>query len=146
MAYATQDDLVPLRLTAKDLTELTDDDGTGEINTDIVNGALTEASGRVESYCRRRYATPLQASEVVKGLTIDIAIYLLFSRRRETRVSETVQQRYDQAMTLLRDISTAKASLDQPVAATPQTSMAGPEISDKDRCLTFREDNIKGFV
>lgn len=153
MAYATQGDLVPLRLTQKDLTELTVDNPSGDPATDaattasITSAALSEASGRVDSYCRARYATPLQQSEDVKSLTLDIAIYLLFSRRRETRMSETVQERFQQAMAFLKDISTAKASLDQPATATaPQSSLAGPEISDKDRNLRFSDCQIEGFV
>jgi len=147
MAYATQFDLVPLRMTVKDLTELTDDDNTGEINASIVAAALEEASGRVESYCRMRYLTPLQQSDDVKALTLDIAVYLLFSRRRETTVGETVQQRFDQAISFLKDIAAAKASLDQPsTALQPQASLGGPTISEKDRHLHFGDKNIEGFV
>lgn len=147
MAYATQSDLCPLRLTAKDLMELTDDDNTGEINAAIVAAALEEASGRVESYCRMRYATPLQQSDDVKALTLDIAVYLLFSRRRETSVGETVKQRFDQAIAFLKDIAAAKASLDQPASAPqPQSSLGGPTISERDRHQVFRERNIEGFI
>jgi len=146
MAYATQDDLVPLRMTEKDLTELTDDDFSGEINAEIVTGALERASGIVDSYCRGRYATPLQTSDQVVGLTLDIAVYLLFGRRRTQSVTETVQKNYDQAMQFLRDVSTLKASLDQPSGAAPQTSLAGPSISEKDRHLVFNERNLEGFV
>jgi phage gp36-like protein len=153
MAYATQGDLVPLRMSQKDLTELTVDTPSGDPATDaattagITAAALEEASGRVDSYCRARYVTPLQQSDDVKSLTLDIAQYLLFSRRRETRISDTVQQRFEQAIAFLKDISTAKASLDQPATVqTPQGSMAGPEISKKDRHLVFREENIEGFV
>jgi phage gp36-like protein len=146
MAYATQSDLVPVRMTAKDLTELTDDDNTGTINTALVTAILEEASGRVESYCRGRYATPLQASDDVKSLTLDIAVYLLFSRRRETNVGETVQARFNQAIAFLKDIAAAKASLDQPATGQPQTSLAGPQISNKDRHLHFSDRNIEGFV
>jgi phage gp36-like protein len=147
MAYAIQADLVPLRMTVKDLTELTDDDNTGEINTAIVTAALEEASGRVESYCRNRYITPLQQSDDVKALTLDIAVYLLFSRRRETGIGETVQQRFDQAIAFLKDIAAAKASLDQPVTALqPQTSLGGATISERDRHLRFDERNLEGFV
>ena len=147
MPYATQDDLVPLRLTQKDLIELTDDDDTGAVNTAIVSAALEEASGRVDSYCRARYVTPLQQSDDVKSLTLDITVYLLFSRRRETRISETVKDRYDQAMAFLKDISTAKASLDQPASSqTPQASLAGPEVSQKDHHLRFSDRHIEGFV
>lgn len=147
MAYATQDDLVPLRLTQKDLIELTDDDNTGEVNADIVTAALTEASGRVDSYCRIRYVTPLQQSEDVKALTLDIAIYVLFSRRREIGISEAVAQRYQDAISFLKDISAGKASLDQPATApSPQSSLAGPEISCKDQHLRFSDCEIEGFV
>ncbi len=146
MAYATQADLVPLRMTAKDLTELTDDDNTGTINTSLVSAVLEEASGRVESYCRNRYATPLQASDDVQSLTLDIAVYLLFSRRRETNVGETVKTRFDQAIAFLKDIASSKASLDQPISDQPQTSMGGPQISAKDRHLAFSDRNIEGFV
>lgn len=153
MAYATQADLVPLRMTQKDVTELTVDVPSGNAQTDaevtssIVSAALEEASGRVDSYCRARYVTPLQQSDDVKSLTLDIAVYLLFSRRRETRIADTVQQRFDQAIAFLKDISNAKASLDQPATQqTPQSSAAGPQISEKDRRLTFSERNIQGFI
>jgi phage gp36-like protein len=153
MAYAIQADLVPLRMSQKDLTELTVDVPSGVPTTDaattasVTSMALEEASGRVDSYCRARYVTPLQQSDDVKSLTLDIAQYLLFSRRRTTKITETVQQRFDQAIAFLKDISNAKASLDQPASAqTAQSSIAGPELSRKDHRLTFREDNIEGFI
>lgn len=153
MAYATQSDLIPLRMTQKDLTELTVDMPSGNPTADaattasITSAALEEASGRVDSYCRARYVTPLQQSDDVKALTLDIAIYLLFSRRRTTKITETVQQRFDQAIQFLKDISAVRASLDQPASAqTPQGSLAGPEVSKRDECLIFRDKNIEGFV
>lgn len=153
MPYATQADLVPLRMTQKDLTELTVDVPSGNAATDaaatasVTSAALEEASGRVESYCRNRYITPLQQSDDVKALTLDIAVYLLFSRRRETKMGETVQTRFDQAIAFLKDISTARASLDQPITALqPQTSLGGPEVSNKDRNLRFSDHQIEGFV
>ncbi|MDR3723269.1 MAG: DUF1320 domain-containing protein [Terracidiphilus sp.] len=146
MAYATQDDLVPLRMTVKDLTELTDDDGTGEINTDIVTAALAEASGIVDSYCRTRYTTPLQTDQNIVSLTLDLTVFILFKRRRQTKINETVQTARDAAISFLKDVAACRASLDQPSGATPQSSSAGPAISQKDYELVFREDHLKGFV
>lgn len=150
MAYATQDDLVPLRLTPKELVELTDDSesdtdpGAGQVNTKIVDGALTEASGRIESYCRLRYITPLQPSETVKGLCLDITVYLLFTRRRTTKPNETVNQNYQTAIQFLRDISTGKASLDQPAtAALPQTPSTGVTVTQKPQ--SFSDCNLQGW-
>ena len=153
MPYATQADLVPLRLSEKDLSELTVDTPSGNPDTDaavtasITSAALEEASGRVESYCRGRYQTPLQQSDDLKSLTLDITLYLLFSRRREKTVAQTVQDRFDQAISFLKDIASGKAFLDQPVSATaPQSTLAGPQVSHKDRHLRFSDRDLGGFV
>lgn len=152
MAYATQSDLTPRRMTSDDLAELCIDDSTvdpgsaegqGIIST-VAGQILEEASGRVDNYCRGRYVTPLQVSDTVKGLTLDIAVYLLFTRRRDARVNEVVKNNYQDALALLKDIANAKASLDQQ-SGSPQTSTAGPMISSHDRHLAFDEHNIDGF-
>jgi phage gp36-like protein len=145
MAYATQDDLVPLRLTQKDLIELTDDDDSGLVNAAIVTAALEEASGRVESYCRQRYVTPLQPSDDVKALTLDITVYLLFSRRRESRIGDTVQQRFDQAIAFLKDISNGKASLDQPLSAVQPQSGSGEAVVTR-KPERFSDSNLDGYT
>jgi phage gp36-like protein len=150
LAYATQDDLVPLRMTEQELVELTDDSetdedpGAGEVNVTIVGGALTEASARIDSYCRQRYITPLQQSDTIKGLTLDIAQYLLFTRRRTTKPNETVAERYLDAINFLKDIASGKASLDQPVGATqPQRSSGETLVTSKRQ--TFDDDNLCGW-
>ncbi len=149
MAYATQDDLVPLRLTLRDLVDLTDDTesesdpGHGEVNTSIVDKALVEASARVDSFCGQRYRLPLQASETVKGLTLDIAVFLLFTRRRETQPTETVSMRYADAMKLLMAISNGKATLDQPVNAQAQGS-SGEAVVTRIPDI-FSDSNLRGW-
>ena len=150
MQYATQDDLVPLRMTLTDLVELTDDtesddeEGAGEVNTAVVTGKLVEASGMVDAYCRQRYVTPLQASEMVKSLTLDIAIYKLFTRRRTTKPNETVAQVYEQAVKFLKDVAAGAASLDQPATATqPQQGSGGATVSRKPQAFDNR--NLGGW-
>jgi phage gp36-like protein len=151
MPYATQSDLVPLRITQKELVQLTDDAASGQANAALVTAALEEASGKIDSYCRNRYATPLQASDSVKGLCLDIASWLLFSRRRNIKMAETVQTRYDEAMAFLKDISTGKAQLDQPSGATPQSALGGPVVAaagriPEDKDARFRDEELKGFI
>ena len=152
MAYAAQSDLVPpgTRMSLKDLIGLTDDNKTGQVNAAVVNAILEEASGTVDSYCRNRYVTPLQSSDVVKARTLDIAVYLLFSRRREVKIGEVVRQRYVDAIAFLKDVSAGKAQLDQPTGDPPQQSTAGPVIASgrsvpKDRDLRFGDHNLKGY-
>lgn len=143
MAYAAQSDLCPARITERELGQLTADDGSGTIDTDIVSAVLEDASARIDSYCRARYQTPLQASDTVTSLTLDIALYLLFTRRRNTKSNETVRQNYQDAIALLKDISAGKAQLDQPANATAQTMAGGAQVSRKPQ--RFAEPNIEGF-
>ena len=147
MAYAQQSDLTSLRMTATELVQLTDDDNTGEVDSDIVSAALQEASGKIDSYCRNRYVTPLQQSDSVTALCLDIATYILFSRRRNANPKEIVRQRYEDAIAFLKDIASGKAQIDQPAAAQiPQSAATGPQISERDHHLRFREKEIEGFI
>ena len=147
MAYAAQSDLVPLRLTQNELVQLTDDSNTGQVNAPLVSAALEEASGMVDSYCRSRYVTPLQVGDDVKAKTLDLAVYLLFSRRRNAKMTETIRQRYEDAMSFLKDIATGRATLDQPASqAAQQSSTAGPQISERDHRLVFRDRHLEGLV
>jgi phage gp36-like protein len=146
MAYAAQSDLTPLRLTAAELVQLTCDDNSATVNAATVSAALEEASGMVDSYCRARYQTPLQPDDDIKGKTLDIAVYLLFKRRRNAKPNEIIRQNYEDAIAFLKDVSMGKASLDQPIGDTPQTSLAGPTISHGDRHLKFSDRNMEGFV
>ena len=111
-----------------------------------VAAALEEASGKVDSYCRGRYQTPLQADDDVVGLTLDIAVYLLFSRRRNAKMAETVRQRYEDAINFLKDVAASRASLDQPLGDTPQQGSGGPTVSCGDHHLQFSDHHLKGFV
>lgn len=142
MAYATQADLVPRRLANQELIELTNDAGGTIVVDSVVTGILTEASAKVDSYCGQRYTIPLQTSEQVKGLTLDIAVHLLFQRRR--RQPEEVVRAYDNAIAFLRDVAAGRASLDQPTGATPQAGSGDvkkTEVEEK-----FSDTNLQGYV
>jgi phage gp36-like protein len=142
LPYAVQADLTPRRLTAAELAQLTDDVRGSEINVAVVTQVLTEASGKIDSYCRLRYNVPLQSSEQIKGLTLDIAEYLLFARRR--RITDDVRQRYDDAIAFLKDVSAGRAALDQPATATQQTG--GGPVLETQKEEKFSDDNLEGFI
>jgi phage gp36-like protein len=145
MPYLTQNDLLQ-RMTLSQLAQLTDDSGTKppSVNATVVDGAMEEASGKVDGYCRNKYATPLQQSDQVTAIARDIAVYLLFSRR-PGQAPESVRERYSDALALLKDISVGKAVLDQPTGATAQTINAGP-VLPKCNGLRFTDKKIDGFV
>jgi phage gp36-like protein len=142
MSYATQADLVPRRLTQSSWCELTNDAGGNTVDATNVTNILTEASALVDSYCVNRYTIPLQPSEQVKGLVLDIAVYKLFQRRR--RMPQEVNDAYAATIKFLQDVSTEKAGLDQPTGALPQTLERNRGRRRKDE--RFSDDNLKGFV
>jgi len=144
MPYITQNDLLQ-RMTLQQLTQLTDDAKTGQPSETVVSGVLEEASGKVDSYVRSRYTTPLQPCDTATTIARDIAVYLLYSRR-PGQMPETVRQRYEDAMASLKDIASGKAVLDQPAGSpVPQSTTAGPVKPQRNE-LRFTDCNMEGFV
>ncbi|MGH9580723.1 MAG: gp436 family protein [Terriglobales bacterium] len=142
MQYAAQSDLSPRRLTAKELIELTDDSGSGQVDAATVSDVLTEASATVDSYAAQRYQVPLQLSEQVKGMTLDIAVYKLFQRRR--RVAEDVRRAYEDALAFLKLVAEGKAALDQP-AGIPAQQSGGPAVATEKE-EKFTDEHLDGYV
>jgi len=143
MSYAVQADLLQ-RVTAAELVQLTDDTRSGSVNATIVTNALIEATGQIDSYVRARYQTPLQTSSTATRLCRDIAVYLLYQRRPQ-QMKETVRDAYNDAVSFLKDISTGKAQLDQPVGApTPQTPTGGA-VKPTNSHLRFGGHNLEGW-
>lgn len=144
MAYATQNDLLQ-RVTLAQLTQLTDDAKTGSPSAAVVSSALEEASGLVEAYCRGRYVTPLQMSDAITSMVRDICVYSLFSSRLH-QMPSTVRQRYEDAIALLKDISSGKAALDQPTSASGPQAVATDFTQPTQTALRITDDQIVGFV
>src|SRR6266704_1385566 len=142
MAYAVQADLSPRRIPNAELLQLTDDTNSGVVNAQMVTDILDEASAQIDSYCRVRYTVPLQASSQVKGLCLTIAEYLLYLRR--TRMKDEVRQAYEDAIAFLKDVDRGNAGLDQPVAATPQSSGGDVQVTQKPE--RFSDSALGGFI
>ena len=135
MAYATQADLLN-QLTEQELIELTDDASTGAVDAAKVNAAIAKGDADIDGYCRGRYALPLVASEKVKSLSVDLAIYYLEQRRRSIR--EVTQQAYDNAVDYLEKVAKGTVALDQPPSSVQTTEL---DVVTPDR--TEQEDKLK---
>jgi phage gp36-like protein len=142
MSYAVKADLSPRRISNAELIQLTDDTNSGVVNDALVSDILDEASAVVDSYAGQRYGVPLQTSLQVKGLTLSIAEYLLYLRRK--RMKQDVRQAYEDSISFLRDVSTGKARLDQPVAATQQSGAGDVQTTAKPE--KFSDRNIAAYV
>lgn len=140
MPYCTEADLLN-QLTQAELVQLTDDAGTGSVDSAKVDAALAAASATIDAYAGARYTLPLQTSEKVKQLCVDLAIYELEKRRR--RVREATLAARDAALSFLRDLARGRAVLDQPTGAQPQASEADVKKTEQERA--FSDEKLEGF-
>jgi len=140
MPYCTQADLLN-QLTPEELIQLTDDAATGSVDTAKVDAALAAAAATIDAYAGARYTLPLQTSEKIKQLCVDLSVYELEKRRR--RVREATLAARDAALSFLRDLARGRAVLDQPAGAQPQTSEA--DVKKTDATRTFSDDNLEDF-
>ena len=140
MAYCTQADILN-QLTSAELIQLTDDAGSGSVDAAKVDAALNAASATIDAYAGARYTLPLQISEKIKQLCVDLAIYELEKRRR--RIREATLAARDAALSFLRDLARGRAVLDQPAGAQPQSTEADVQTTDQDRA--FSDENLEGY-
>lgn len=121
MAYATLDDLLALQPQSV-LLQLTDDDDDGGFvrrqrrpNAALrnVESAISEAAAVVDAYIGGRYRVPIgdPVPNIVTQITANLALCLLYDRRRELDAPKGIEERRERCMSLLRDIREDKASI-----------------------------------
>jgi len=123
MAYITNAD-IELRLGGDAYVQLTDDDGGGVADEEVVNEARLGAEGEVDSYLARRFAVPVdvlahpELKGVLASLCLDLAEYRL--RARRPPVAEDVVRRRQEAVAWLEAVAGGRIEL--PAVSAP----AGP--------------------
>jgi len=109
MAYCTKADILE-QLEEDVLIQLTDDDDAGVVDEGKVTRAIADADAEIDSYCGTKYDVPFSTVPVMlRKMSVDIAIYNLYARRRGA--PEDRKERYDDAISFLKDISKGIASL-----------------------------------
>jgi phage gp36-like protein len=118
MTYATQTDLSD-RFGATELAQRTNRvDGT-TIDTVVLGRALADADAEIDGYLATRYTLPLASTPVVLvRLAADMARYRLY----DDGVPTTVLQRYQDAVSLLKRLSSGEVQL---AGATPVVATGG---------------------
>lgn len=97
----------------EDITELTDDEGTGAEIAARVSEAILKADTIIDSYCRGKHTLPFSpVPQFIEQLSVELAIYFLYKRRRLNEMDEGVQTSYNEAMKMLRDISKGIIKID----------------------------------
>jgi len=93
---------------------------------EAVGHALDMASTEIDTHLSARYRLPLaNAPAALKLPTINIAIYTLANRH--TFLTQTIRERYEDAIALLKRIADGKAGLgmDEPVIETGEGASDG---------------------
>lgn len=132
MSYATKQNLID-RYGSDELLQLTDRTNIGSIDDIVITRALVDADAEINGYLATRYTLPLLPVPTgLEKLACDIARYRLY----EDRVTETVAQRYKDAIRFLQEVSSGKASLGPDAANAQPVATGGPSSSGGDRVFT----------
>lgn len=110
MAYATLTD-IERQIDSADLIQLTDDERTGDVDTDVVTRAIADADEEIDGYIGSRLAVPLDpVPGIIRKMSVDIAIYNLYSRRR-AEIPEARRDRYNDAIRFIRSVAKGEISM-----------------------------------
>lgn len=133
MAYSTENDLLSM-IPVKELAELTTDSGDTP-DSQVVADAISRADAEIDSYVGIRYTLPLTVvPDQLKGLSIDMALYHLYSRRS---VAPTVRrQKYEAALSFLKLVAAGEAVVEGASGLLTETTQVGSEFSSSPRVFS----------
>jgi phage gp36-like protein len=134
MAYTNLANLI--KAVSEDrLIELTDDNDTGVVDTDVIDDVLDQVEELISSKISGRYTTPLAdpVPKLIVSVANDLAIYELHKRRLNLDMPESLEQQRKNAMKILDDIRKKALHLSaNELAVTTDTSgHAGLRASDR---------------
>lgn len=117
-------------ISAQRLIELTDDNDTGAVDEDIVNGKIEKATNLINGYAKPRYTIPIDpVPGLIKDLCAEITIYLLFCRRES--VPEEWSLIYKSAIGKLKDISAGRISLGSNEVQESEVEFTNKTVDDR---------------
>lgn len=136
MSYVTYDDIV-MRVGPALLVQLTDDEGTGEVNVDVVDEAADGAVGEVHSHLAHRYAVPIDperyphAVSWLRSLVLDLVEHRLHARRPPMPVSVTARR--EAAVVWLERLAAGAVDLpaDTSITAAPGKGLRAATAGDE---------------
>lgn len=140
MSYATLDDLKKA-LNEAVLIDLTDDAGSGVIDTDVIDNSLEAADVEIDAYLGDRgYSLPLApVPPIVAKLAVDLAVFNLYSRRQGP--PDHWQARYNNAIKMLTRIQAGDIGLGNGDPKASESDQA--EVVSEERIFT--RDTLKNF-
>lgn len=137
--YATVTDL-STRLSQREIIQLTNPNTVGAIavNDVVANAAIADGQGLVDSYLGQRVTLPLATvPQVVKTLTLDIAIYYLHTKVGNTNIAESMTAKlYDDAIKQLTRFAKGETTLGLYIPDDVDEQFGGVEMDSEERLFT----------
>lgn len=143
MSYSTLTDILKLIPEAA-IIQLTDDEDTGSVVTARVDEAIAQADAEIDSYCGGRYKVPFATvPDICKKISVDIAIYNLYSRKAE-EIPPTRAERYKNAIRQLEGIAKGMISIgEDPEPEAPTQS--GIQMSKTSDDRIFDSESLTNY-
>ena len=139
MTYATQQNMID-RFGEQELIELTDHANAGSINATVLGQALADADAEINAYLTSRYTLPLATvPPVLVKFAADVARYQLY----DTRATEMVKARYDDAIKFFKMLVNGSVSLGLDPVNQPVVDVGGVQVSAPDR--VFNDSSLAGY-
>jgi len=140
MAYCTQSDILK-QLDEEILIQLTDDDGTGEVDSDVVDRAIADADEEIDAYLSGKYSLPFDTTpNLVRKVSVTLAICNLYARRDDT-IPETRKENCERARKDLNLIAKGMMKLDVPEPSVDTDHGVEVTTSKSDRKFTVGKDS-----
>lgn len=141
MPYCTLNDIQDM-MDEDEIIRFTDDDGSGVVNTDVTDKAISGADALIDSYLAARYAVPIApVPDILLDIAVDIAIYKISSRR--SQAPEEIRTKYDDAVKWLIKVAAGTVKIPSAASAPSDQSNDAPVITTSPRI--FSRDSLKGF-
>jgi phage gp36-like protein len=140
MTYASQADLTD-RFGATELAQRTNRVDGLTIDTVVLGRALSDADAEIDGYLATRYALPLPSTPpVINRLACEIARYRLY----DDGVPETVRVRYQDAVSLLKRLSSGEVQL-AGITPVPVVGGSGNAVATRTPARVFSTDLLAGY-
>jgi len=109
MAYCTQED-IEKRIGEDDVAALTDYDGDGSPDTEVVAAAIGDACALIDSYLSVRFTVPVSpVADVLRTRAVNLSVYFL--RLGRDSATEDVRRQYEDDVAWLGEVVNGKVSL-----------------------------------
>lgn len=113
------------RFTLDEVVRMTDPDGSGRIDRDLLIGALVDAQAIAEAHIASRYALPLASVPRILEMAVgDLARARLYPRGAPEGIADQAKA----AMALLVRIQKGEATLGLPAAAAPAETVSDAPV------------------